>query len=128
MALPIPTVSDQRTQQAFNFLRKIFPLGPQHLQNFVLKLAVNADRKVGFGEVKLTFEAGSKKSDEPTVEHGLGVKPVFAALMVEAAGGSETLVVPRVAERTTTKVKFYAASSVAFGEKTEVQCLWLAVG
>jgi hypothetical protein len=61
LALPIPTVADTRTQQAFNFLRSIFPLGRQYLAE-------------QFGEVEVAKESSKE------VEHKLGGTPVNVQL------------------------------------------------
>lgn len=81
--------------------------------------------KLGFGESSVTF-SGAKKSNEPTVAHGLGVKPVFVTAFLEAAGGSETQVTFRAVERGTTTFKIYANASV--NVTATLTFLWIAIG
>lgn len=90
------------------------------------QLATAATRKINFGESTIKFEAAKVESEVKSIEHGLGVKPVFVGLTLEAVTGT-TLISFRVTERTTSVFKAFANSSIAPGAIT-LTFMWVAIG
>jgi len=93
-----------------------------------LQLTETAKRKVNFGEVKITVEAGTDAANVATVEHGLGAVPKYVGL-IPVAAKSGTVIAPRLAAApTSTKFEATFSSDVNFGAKTEIVHYWVAVG
>lgn len=90
------------------------------------QLATATARKINFGESTIKFEAAKVESEVKSIEHGLGVKPVFVGLTLEAVTGT-TLVTLRTTERTSTLFKVFANGSAAPGAVT-LTFTWVAIG
>lgn len=90
-----------------------------------LQLTETAKRKVVFGESTITFTGPSKQSETKSITHGLGVKPTFVGLTLEAVTG-ETIVGFRTTERTSTVFKVFANASSTLA--TTLTFTWIAIG
>ena len=95
--------------------------------NKFLKLAAAADVKVAFGNVTLTFGAGSAVSGAVAVAHGLGRVPVAVLTNFTGALGSGTMIVIPTVASDATNFTVQAKSNVAFGGGGSITCYWLAI-
>lgn len=96
-------------------------------QSSFLQLATLASRKVALGETSVTIAKSATTSNEVTVNHGLGVKPVAVLPMLERASGGSTYGF-RITSRTTTQFKFIVNVTPATGAEETDTIGWLAVG
>jgi hypothetical protein len=148
--LKLPTVEDQRTQQALDAIAAVFPLKAQNLgknsvgseeiaagavgveelaaaaKELFLQLVTAGSRKVAVGAAEVEWPGAKIESNIVEVTHGIGSVPfiVYGINFKEAAG----VVTPQTIEKTATKFKVRAFSSGTPGAGVKAAIDWIAIG
>jgi hypothetical protein len=110
-----------RIQQNFDFLHGQFPVQGGNLSNGVLRLVAAGRGMVAEGSGVVAFSA-SHFSNQPEIEHGLGVVP--ARVLTTCSNPAVSV---GALSRTNSKIKFQGYNS--FGTETHEDTFdWIAIG
>jgi hypothetical protein len=142
--LKLPTVEDQRTQQALDAIAAVFPLKAQNLgkgsvgseelataaKELFLQLAVAGNRKINFGSVEVEWPGAAIESKTVEVTHGLGATPALGGVQLTPVFATATRrMFPQIVSTSSTKIALVSVCADAVpGAGVKQTIYWQAIG
>lgn len=131
MSKRFQSVSDPATNQNFQIVEGLLPLGPQDLSDgakeLFLQLAVaeNLSLSVGLG----TYEfSASSKSKVLTINHGLGAVPAGIQLTMFRSEAGEGVFQPQIIEGSVNETSFKTKAVHTASATINLDFYWAALG